>query len=128
MIGIQEFPVAFAFNTEAFTLQTDFFSYTFIMGRSSYTVEFKLKAVRRLKSEFSGNLSKASRALNISRKQLREWNRNEVKMANLSNKQSRRYAGAGRGAKYPLLEEQLLAWFKDQRESKLVLYLTFSFL
>ena len=90
------------------------------MGRLSYTVDFKLKAVARLKGEFSGNISKASRALNISRKQLREWNKNEVKMANISNKQTRRHAGAGRGAKYPLLEEQLIAWFKDQRDSKCI--------
>lgn len=87
------------------------------MQRSSYTVEFKLKAVARLKSEFNGNLSKASRVLNISRKQLREWQRNEVKMANMTNKKTKRQTG-GRGAKYPLLEVQLFAWFKEQRESK----------
>ena len=33
------------------------------MQRSSYTVEFKLKTVARLKSEFNGNLSKASKVL-----------------------------------------------------------------
>ena len=49
------------------------------MQRSSYTVEFKLKTIARLKSEFNGNLSKASKVLNISRKQLRDWQKNEVK-------------------------------------------------
>ena len=94
------------------------------MQRSSYTVEFKLKTIARLKSEFNGNLSKASEVLNISRKQLRDWQKNEVKMANMTNKKVKRHTG-GRGAKYPLLEEQLFAWFKEQRESKYILQNTF---
>lgn len=91
------------------------------MPRSSYTVDFKLKAVSRLKSEFSGNISKASRVLGIDRKQLREWSKNETKMANLNDKKTRRYTAGGRGAKYPLLEEQLAAWFKEQRGSKITI-------
>lgn len=88
------------------------------MSRKSYSIEFKLKAVNRLKSEFEGNISKASRVMNIDRKQLREWNKAEVKMANLNDKRGKRHAGAGRGCKYPLLEEQLFAWFQEQRKSK----------
>ena len=88
------------------------------MGRSSYTIDFKLKAVARLEGEFQGNLSKASRVLNISRKQLRDWARNEVKFVNVEDKRSKRKIGSGPHAKYPLLEEQLLAWFKEQQASK----------
>ena len=83
-------------------------------------LKFKLKTIAILKSEFSGNLSKASKVLNISRKQLRDWQKKEVKMANMTNKEVKRHTG-GRGAKYPLLEEQLFAWFKEQRESKYTL-------
>ena len=93
------------------------------MQRSSYTVE-TLKTIARLKSEFNGNLSKASKVLNISRKQLTDWQKNEVKMANMTNKKVKRHTG-GRGVKYPLLEEQLFAWFKEQRESKYILQNTF---
>ena len=50
-----------------------FFILVVKMGRSSYTVEFKLKAVSRLKTAFHGNISQASRMLGIDRKQLREW-------------------------------------------------------
>ena len=39
-------------------------------------------------------------------------------MANLKDKRIRRNSVNGRGAKYPLLEEQLIAWFREQRESK----------
>ena len=88
------------------------------MGRSSYTIEFKLKAINRLNNEFNGNISKASTALGITRKMLREWCKNEIKMANLGDKRRRRHAASGRGAKFPLLEEQLIAWFREQRQSK----------
>ena len=90
------------------------------MGRSSYTIEFKLKTTNRLTNEFSGNISKASTALGIARKMLRDWCKNEVKMANLGDKRRRRYATGGRGAKYPLLEKQLVAWFREQRQSKII--------
>ena len=43
----------------------------FKMGRTSYTVEFKLKTVNKLNNEFNGNVSKASRATGITRKMLR---------------------------------------------------------
>ena len=42
-----------------------------------------------------------------------------MKMANVSNKKTRRYAAGRRGAKYPLLEEKLVTWFKKQRASKI---------
>ena len=76
------------------------------MGRTSYTIEFKLKAVNRLNNEFNANISKASRAISITRKMLRDWCKNEIKMANLKDKRIRN-AVNGRGAKYSLLEEQL---------------------
>ena len=88
------------------------------MGRTSYTVEFKLKAFNRLNNEFNGNISKARKAIGITRKMLRDWCKNEIKMANLKDKRIRRNDVNGRGAKYPLLEEQLIAWFRQQRESK----------
>ena len=88
------------------------------MGRNSYTVDFKLKAVKRLKGEFEGHLSKASRVLNITKKQLTEWARSEAKFANVKDIKNTRCIGSGQRAKYPLLEEQLLVWFKEQRESK----------
>ena len=42
----------------------------------------------------------------------------------MTNKKVKRHTG-GRGAKYPLLEEQLFACFKEQRESKYILQNTF---
>ena len=72
------------------------------MGRNSYSIDFKLKAVRRLQSELCGNISQASMEMGIDKKQLREWNKKEVKLANESDKRTRRYAA---GAKFPLLEE-----------------------
>ena len=90
----------------------------FKMGGTSYTVEFQLKAVNRLNIQFNGNISKASRAFGITRKMLRDWCKNEIKMAKLKDKRIRRNAVNGRGAKYPLSEEQLIAWFREQRESK----------
>ena len=56
----------------------------------------------------------------------RQWSKDEVKMANVSKKKTRRYAADGRGAKYPLLEEQLIAWFKEQRSSKIQFLLVLS--
>ena len=46
------------------------------MGRTSYAVEFKLKAVNRLNNEFNGNISKASGSIDITRKMLRDWCKN----------------------------------------------------
>ena len=71
----------------------------FKMGRTSYTVEFKLKAVNRLNNEFNGSISKASRAIGITKKMLRDWCKNEIKMANLKDKRIRRNAVNGSGAK-----------------------------
>ena len=96
------------------------------MGRNSYSIDFKLKAVRRLNADFEGNISKASRNMGIDRKQLIEWSKKEVKLANVPDK-IRRYVAGGRGAKFPLLEEQLFAWFKDQRQSKNMYFIIVNF-
>ena len=50
------------------------------MGRNSYSIDFKLKAVRRLNADFEGNVSKASREMGIDRKQLGEWSKKEIKL------------------------------------------------
>ena len=42
----------------------------FMMGRTSYIVEFKLKAVNKLNNEFNCNISKASRVIGSTRKML----------------------------------------------------------
>ena len=76
------------------------------IGRNSYTVDFKLKSIRRLNGEFQGNLSQASRVLGTSRKQLRDWLKLESKLANVGDKTNSRTLGSGARAKFPLLEEK----------------------
>ena len=66
--------------------------------------------------------------MGIDRKQLREWSKKEVKLANVPDKRTRRYAAGARGAKFPLLEEQLFAWFKDQRQSKNMHFIIVNFI
>ena len=73
---------------------------------------FRLKAVRRLNADFEGNISKASREMGIDRKQLREWSKKEVKLANVSDKRTRKNAAGGRDAKFPLLENSSLLGLK----------------
>ena len=89
--------------------------------RNSYTLEAKLKAVKQLNGECEGNISRASRIQGINRKQLREWSKIETQLANAKHKHVRRQIGAGRKAAYPLLEEQLINWFKDARVSKFII-------
>ena len=71
-----------------------------------------------MKTEFNGNISKASQVMGITRKMPRHWNKKEVKFANQPDKRVNRSITETRSGKYPLLEEQHLAWFKDQRKGK----------
>ena len=87
------------------------------MSQRSFTISTKLDVLRRIRLDFDGNLSKASRELNIDRKRLREWQRQEPEFANATNKQTRRAMGGGKKPFAPELEVQLFAWFKSERQT-----------
>jgi transposase-like protein len=83
--------------------------------RKSYTLNEKIDAMKRLK-ELNGNVSKASRQLEISRKNIRRWRDNEGKLANANKQRSRRrLGGGGRKCFWPELESRLFEWFKVER-------------
>jgi hypothetical protein len=70
----------------------------------SYTVAYRLDSVRRIKTDFAGNLSAASRQLNVSRKQLREWTKQETDFANADKLRTKRHIGrSGRTALVPMV-------------------------
>ena len=88
----------------------------------SYTVASKLDICRRVRRDYDGCISKASRDLNIDRKRIREWLKVEDKLANVNKPRERRHLGtSGRAPVAPALEERLLEWFRQQREQKHVI-------
>ncbi len=91
------------------------------MIRRSFTIQQRLDAVRRIRVDFGGNLSKASRDMNIDRKRLREWVNSEIDLSNADGKRSkRRLWKPGRHPREPELEQALYDWFCRQRQQKLV--------
>ena len=51
--------------------------------KRSYTIEYKLQVVERLKVEFNNNISAASRDTGVDRKRIREWVMQEEALAKL---------------------------------------------
>ena len=89
--------------------------------RKSYSAFEKLEVLRKFRDEYGGNCSKASRELNVSRKMIKDWEKNEQNLADLDRKKMRRrLPGAGRRPFAPKLEEALFSWFKNQRKNKLI--------
>jgi len=82
------------------------------MSRKSYTLAQKIDILKQVKTEFGGNLSLAARQLNIDRKNLRRWLKNENEMLNLDGKRDKRRRGnPGRKPVVPELEKSLFSWF-----------------
>jgi len=84
----------------------------------SYTVSTKLDVLRRLRIEFGGNLSKASRDLSIDRKRIREWLKHEDQLVNATDQRKRRVLGGGKKPYAPDLEASLFAWFEAEHQAR----------
>ena len=76
-------------------------------------------SLRRLREEYDGNISVASRELCIDRKRIRGWRDKESSLVGATDKKQRRACGSGRKAKFPEVEEKLCRWFLTQRQKRL---------
>lgn len=88
--------------------------------RKNILLSEKMKIVTRARNGES--LHSLERTTGYQRSQIRGWIRNVNKMNLFGNgkREHSRVKGGGRKPKFPQVEEELLAWFREQRSKKLV--------
>lgn len=85
--------------------------------KRSITIATKLQALAYLKG--SSNVSKTARRFNVTRKQVREWRKNEEALRSIGNSKRSRLNGAGRQVMSEDLETHLVDWISTKRTEHL---------
>ena len=87
--------------------------------RKSVLLSEKIKIIARSKNGES--LHSLAENTGYQRYQIRNWIRKEKQIISCNKqRQSKRVSGGGRKIMYPVIEEEILKWFRSQRSKKLI--------
>jgi hypothetical protein len=87
------------------------------MKKKFHTLQEKLEGLQKLRDN-DGNVTLTALELHITRKMLRNWRKDELKMLQQNNIKTSKRMNGGSSPKWPEIENKLVEWVKVERGEK----------